>query len=148
MTPAKFRLLLLRFALLPLIFLCAFVGLISLQIHRITESREHTSQATTILLQCNQLLNSLVDEETGVRGYLATHDASFLEPYQSSAARLDGELDELTQSTAQSTILSSEALGIRADFEQFTATNRAIVQSQLSQAEKTTALLEQKQATD
>ena len=67
MTSAQFRLLLLRFALLPLVFLGAFVALISLQVQQITTLRERTAQATTIILQCQHLLNSLMDEETGIR---------------------------------------------------------------------------------
>ena len=93
MTQSEFRLLLLRFALLPLLFLFAFVALISLEVHQIATTRAEGTRATTLLLQADRLLNNLVDEETSIRGYLATGNSSFLEPYQDTASHLHSDLD-------------------------------------------------------
>ena len=148
MTPSKFRLLLLRFALLPLVFLGAFVSLISLQLHQITESRTRTSQATTILLECDRLLNSLVDEETGIRGYLVTQDAAFLEPYHAATSRLPGELHALLDSTANDSVLAAEVPQIQADFTRFDAVNLDLLHSQTRHAEDSASLLQQKEVVD
>ena len=66
MNQSSFRLLLLRFAMLPVLCVALLVGVISLQIHRITAERTQASQATLIVLACDQLLNSLEDGGTGI----------------------------------------------------------------------------------
>ncbi|WP_162525318.1 CHASE3 domain-containing protein [Rariglobus hedericola] len=59
----------------------------------------HT-QAT--LLEINQLLSSLIDTETGQRGYILTGLESYLEPYTRAADGLDKQLDGLRQRFANS----------------------------------------------
>ncbi|MET8413503.1 CHASE3 domain-containing protein, partial [Streptomyces sp. NPDC005195] len=49
-----------------------------------------------------QLETSLVDQETGVRGYVLSADTSFLEPYES------GVRDEATLSARLSTLLTGQ----------------------------------------
>ena len=49
------------------------------------------------LLQINQLLASLVDAETGQRGYILTGLESYLEPYTRAGTRLDMQLARLTR---------------------------------------------------
>jgi CHASE3 domain sensor protein len=46
------------------------------------------------------LLNSLIDAETGQRGYLLTHRANYLEPYESGNARVAEQLQEIRALTA------------------------------------------------
>lgn len=53
------------------------------------------SDTQDTLLQINQLMSSLVDAETGQRGYILTGLESYLEPYTRASARLDAQLTEL-----------------------------------------------------
>src|ERR1700744_4632301 len=147
MTKSQFRLLLLRFALLPLLALCAFIALIRWQMQQITTARAEGSKVTSTILQCNRLLNSLVDEETGVRGYLISGDRSFLEPYHAAAARVNGELDGFAQISGADPDLAQELKAIRSDFERFDAINRALTQPGTT-GNKNDLLLQQKQAMD
>lgn len=148
MTQSEFRLLLLRFALLPLLFLFAFVAVISLQVHQIAVTRAEGTRATTVLLQADRLLNSLVDEETAIRGYLATNNSSFLEPYQDTAAHLHSDLDDLASAVASDQILLVQIAGIRADFDRFDLINRQILQTATAAENPTQLLLRQKEAMD
>ncbi|HEY8932984.1 MAG TPA: CHASE3 domain-containing protein [Rariglobus sp.] len=52
----------------------------------------HTQET---LLEINQLLSSIIDAETGQRGYILTGLDSYLEPYTRAAARLDEQLAQL-----------------------------------------------------
>jgi PAS domain S-box-containing protein len=148
MTQSEFRLLLLRFALLPLLFLIAFGALISVQMHQIATTRAEGTQATKILLQADRLLNSLVDEETAIRGYLATNNSSFLEPYQDTATHLHSDLDDLASAAASNQVLLIQIAGIRADFDRFDLINRQILQTATAQENPTPLLLRQKEAMD
>lgn len=148
MTQSEFRLLLLRFALLPLICVLAFAALTSLVVHQITAMRAEGGRATSLLLQANRLLNSLVDEETGIRGFLATGDSTFLEPYQETATRLHGDLDDFAAQAAPDAALSVQVAGIRADFDRYSLINSQILATAAAHAQTTPLLLRQKETMD
>lgn len=52
---------------------------------------------TPARLAVNELLNGMIDQESGVRGYLLTQDPVFLEPYGSGARRVDTAVAELEE---------------------------------------------------
>ncbi|HEY9248130.1 MAG TPA: CHASE3 domain-containing protein [Rariglobus sp.] len=52
-------------------------------------------QTQAILLEINQLLSSLIDAETGQRGYILTGLETYLEPYTRASSRLDNQLAAL-----------------------------------------------------
>ena len=95
MTESSFRRLLLRFALIPLIAICGFLAVLGFQLRQIALRRLAGSQATTVLLQSDRLQKSVTDEETGIRGYLAAKNPTFLEPYREASARFGGELSKV-----------------------------------------------------
>jgi len=148
MNESAFRRLLLRFSLLPVLILCAFVTVIVFQLHEITQQRSQASQATLIILQCDRLLNSLVDEETGVRGYIISGDRSFLQPYDAAKARVGNELNDLDNLVPDNTPVEQDVRAIRADFEQFAAANERMVEAATKRPHDLTTLLQQKQAMD
>src|SRR5882672_1380021 len=57
----------------------------------------HTHQVRTELAD---LLSQLKDAETGQRGYLITGEDSYLAPYQSALAAIQGTLDDVRKLTA------------------------------------------------
>jgi PAS domain S-box-containing protein len=61
-------------------------------LNRSLQSVDHTDQ---VLDQSGHLLTLLVDMESGTRGYIATGDESFLQPYQEGAKRLEPEYQAL-----------------------------------------------------
>jgi len=148
MTQSEFRLLLLRFALLPIVCLLAFAALTSLEVRHITQTRAQGQRATTTLLNADRLLNSAVDEETSVRGFLATGDSSFLEPYHDTVSRLHGDLDELAAAVAPDASLEAQVAGVRADFDRFDLINHHILEQAAAHENATPLLLRQKEAMD
>ena len=62
---------------------------------RVTETQE-------TLLEINQLLSSVIDAETGQRGYILTGMTSYLEPYTRASAQLDEQLVQLRLRFAES----------------------------------------------
>lgn len=70
------------------------------RIEQATASRQHAAQ---VLMQANALLSALKDAETGQRGYLLTHDDSFLAPYlavRHDIAAYVSNLNTITTSSA------------------------------------------------
>jgi signal transduction histidine kinase len=67
---------------LPLVLAAIGIGLALSANARLTDRRELlVDDIAPAQLAAEQLENALVDEETGVRGYLLTHQSRFLEPY-------------------------------------------------------------------
>ncbi|MFX8871926.1 CHASE3 domain-containing protein, partial [Acinetobacter baumannii] len=57
----------------------------------------HTYQ---VISRSRESLNVLLDVETGVRGYVASKQELFLEPYRQSSDKVDALIDELKTLTA------------------------------------------------
>lgn len=58
--------------------------------------QQYLNRTQQRLLQANSLLKTLVDAETGIRGYSLTKRPEFLEPYNSAIATLPGVLQKLS----------------------------------------------------
>ena len=146
MTELSFRKLLLRFAALPVLCCCAFLIIIGLEIRSIAEYRLIGAQATSILLQSDIVQQSLTDEETGLRGFLASQDNSLLQPYRDGMSRQENELAALKDLTAFDQSLSTKAAQIVDSAHAFNEINKQLLdghppdqnRSLLLQREKTT----------
>jgi PAS domain S-box-containing protein len=148
MTESSFRRLLLRFALIPLILLCGFLAALGFQLREIALRRLAGSQATTVLLESDRLQKSLIDEETGIRGYSAAKDTSFLQPYREASARFGGELSALRNAGAGSPSLSAKIAAISNSYERFNDINQKLLRRNLSDDALPGLLQQQKQAMD
>jgi PAS domain S-box-containing protein len=67
-------------------------------------AQERVEQTNRILLNSNELLNGLLNAETGVRGYALTRRPEFLEPYFLSQEALPKTFDRLKQLVADNTV--------------------------------------------
>jgi PAS domain S-box-containing protein len=148
MTETSFRRLLLRFALVPILSLCAFLTVFGIQLRRIAERRFQAAQATSVLLQSNRLLKSMLDEETGIRGYIGTRDPLFLQPYKEASARFDGELAELSALRPGTPSLSKRIDTVTASSKNFDAINRELLNLSLPNDAVVGLLKQQKQTMD
>jgi PAS domain S-box-containing protein len=148
MTESSFRQLLLRLAYIPILSLLGFLAILGVELREIALLRFAGSQATTILLQSDRLEKSMIDEETGIRGYLAAKNSLFLQPYNEASARFDGELS-LLQSTAYSNpLLNAKVAAISASYKQFNDVNQVLLKDTLSNEPNVDLLRQQKQAMD
>lgn len=75
-----------------------------------SHSRDTIDRATNVLL-------TMVDAETGMRGYIITNNPKFLEPYYAALARLDSQRYELNKLIASTPITAKtlDTLGTRID---------------------------------
>ncbi len=95
MTESSFRQLLLRLAYIPILSLLCFLAILGVELREIALFRLAGAQATTILLQTDSLQKSMIDQETGIRGYLAAKNALFLQPSTEASASFNSELASL-----------------------------------------------------
>jgi PAS domain S-box-containing protein len=131
MTESSFRKLVLRLACVPILSLLALLAILGIELREIALLRFTGAQATTLLLQADDLEKSMIDQETGIRGYLATKNPLFLQPYTKATARFDGELSLLQSSTSHDPTLSAKIATIAASYQQFNNVNQSLLKSSL-----------------
>lgn len=93
----SFRQLLGLGVLLPILLLVAFASVILLNGSKLNQLRQAAADEQRAVSDARIARTSLLDMETGWRGYLLTGDPSYLEPYRSGSSDIAGELDRMVQ---------------------------------------------------
>jgi PAS domain-containing protein len=148
MTESSFRQLLLRLALIPILSLLGFVAILGVELREVALLRFAGSQATTILLQSDRIQKSMIDQETGIRGYLAAKNSLFLQPYNEASARFDGELSLLRSTVSSNPAVTEKIASISASYKHFNDVNQILLKDPLSNEPNVDLLSRQKQAMD
>jgi signal transduction histidine kinase len=79
----------------PLLYQLAFCWLVAEMQGRNAEAQGWASHSKEVLRQAQTVLRSLVDAETGIRGFAATGDPIFTEPYDRATQELPDALQQL-----------------------------------------------------
>jgi signal transduction histidine kinase len=98
--PRRFRRLLLRALLLPVVLLLGLAGVLLWTVEDMAEAHEDVTHSLVTLSRATRVRQLFVDRETGLRGYLLTGDPTFLEPYEWAGELLPKALEELEASLA------------------------------------------------
>jgi PAS domain S-box-containing protein len=91
----RFQQILRRTILLPVLGLLLLSGIFVWQISRLTVAMNAVDHSDQVATRIAKLLRFSVDQETGLRGYQATGDPSFLQPYFDSGAKISPEISAL-----------------------------------------------------
>jgi PAS domain S-box-containing protein len=148
MTESSFRKLLLRLACIPILSLLFFLAILGFELREIELLRFAGAGATTLLLQTDNLQKSMIDEETGIRGYLAAKNAVLLQPYNEASARFDVERSLLQSSASSNLALSTKIAAISASYKHFNDVNQILLKGSLANEPDVDLLNQQKQAMD
>jgi PAS domain S-box-containing protein len=92
---AAYRRLLIRLLALPIATLAVLAVTLVLGFQMVQRSARRVDRADQVIAHANNLFKLMVDEETGLRGFLLTHDSDFLQPYKEASQRLDREFATL-----------------------------------------------------
>lgn len=84
-----------RLIILPLAVLGLLCLVLSYGLRSVEQRSLAVDDADLVISHSNNLIRLMVDEETGLRGYLLTKDPVFLEPFQVADKRLDSEFSAL-----------------------------------------------------
>jgi len=87
--------LLFRLLALPVAALAILALILGYGLERVEESASAIDRADVVTLHGNRLGKLIVDEETGLRGFLLTRNPVFLEPLQSADLQIEPEFDTL-----------------------------------------------------
>jgi PAS domain S-box-containing protein len=87
--------LLFRLLALPVAALAILALILAYGLERVEESAAAIDRADVVTLHGNRLSKLIVDEETGLRGFLLTRNPAFLEPMHSADLQIEPEFDTL-----------------------------------------------------
>jgi PAS domain S-box-containing protein len=93
--PRLYSRLLFRLLVLPVAALAALALILGYGLRRVQESADAVDRADVVTLHANRLIKLIVDEETGLRGYLLVRNPTFLQPLHEADHEIDAEFDTL-----------------------------------------------------
>jgi PAS domain S-box-containing protein len=92
---AAYRRLLVRVLALPIIALALLALTLVFGFRQVQRSARRVDHSDRVIASINNLVRLTVDEETGLRGFLLTHDTRFLEPYQEASQQIKPAFSDL-----------------------------------------------------
>jgi len=93
--PRQYNRLLVRLLALPVAALAVLALILSLDLQDVQQSARAVDHSDLITAHANRLFKLIVDEETGLRGFLLTKDQLFLQPFHEADQQLEPEFDAL-----------------------------------------------------
>jgi PAS domain S-box-containing protein len=92
---AAYRKLLFRLLALPIIALALLAAILVYGFRQVQRGARRVDRADQIIAHANNLIKLMVDEETGLRGFMLTRNPLFLQPYHEATKELDPEFATL-----------------------------------------------------
>ena len=124
---SKFKSLLRRVIVIPMVVTAALAGLLLWESFDLNKSLQWVDHTDQVLDQSARLLKLLVDVETGMRGYLATGDETLLQPYLEGTKRFDSEYRALYELVNDSSPQKQRLEDVRAGYVEWVGyTNKVI----------------------
>jgi len=97
---SRFKSLLRRVIVVPILVTVAFAGLLLWETFDLNRSLQWVDHTDRVLDQSGHLLKLLVDMESAKRGYVVTGDETFLQPYLQGTKKFDPEYQDLYRMVA------------------------------------------------
>ena len=95
METAAYRRLLFRLIVLPIVALALLASILVYGFRQVQRGARRVDRVDQVIAHANNLIKLMVDEETGLRGFMLTKDPIFLQPYREATKDLDPELATL-----------------------------------------------------
>jgi PAS domain S-box-containing protein len=92
---AAYRKLLFRLLALPIIALALLASILVYGFRQVQRGARRVDRADQVIGHANNLMKLMVDEETGLRGFMLTRNPVFLQPYKEATKELDPEFATL-----------------------------------------------------
>jgi PAS domain S-box-containing protein len=93
--PRLYSRLLLRLLALPIAALTVLALILGYGLERIQQSASAVDRADVVILHANRLIKLIVDEETGLRGFLLSRDPAFLRPLHQADQQIEPEFNTM-----------------------------------------------------
>jgi len=124
---SKFKSLLRRVIVVPMVVMAAFAGLLLWEAFDLNSSLQRVDHTDQVLDQSGHLLKLLVDMEVAKRGYVANGDENFLRPYLEGTKKFEPEFQALYQMVADNSSQQMRLRGVYAGYKESEAYDSRII---------------------
>lgn len=146
--PRLYNRLLGRLLGLPVLSLALLALILGYGLQHVERSALWVDHSDRVIAHANDLTKLMVDEETGLRGFLLTADPAFLEPFHAADERLDGEFATLFDLVNDRPDQVARLQRLKATHERWEEDARREIDSRPGRADMKTAMLARKQIMD
>lgn len=119
MNPHELNRLLKQSLLLPVLLLLGLAAVLLVEVRATIRASVFEQQSDQTITGLDGLLTLIVDQETGLRGYQATANPAFLEPYRIAAPQTGQAFDRLNSGFADRPDQQEELAATRSEYEQW-----------------------------
>src|ERR1700748_3030494 len=97
MEPKKFGRILRVSLLIPVLVILAMAAIVGFEVEQLRTALGWVDHTDRVVAEARLTFRSIVDEETGLRGYLLTRRDEFLQPYTEALPHVEEEFAKLPQ---------------------------------------------------
>ena len=137
----RFRTLMRRAVMLPVLGLLVLSGIFILQIYRLQDAMTKVDADDRAMTTVSRFLRHAVDAETGLRGFEVTGDKLFLQPYREALPQTADELRELQRELAADTQQAANVRALQQSFAAWSSFSQQVVQMQAAGSDVQTVAL-------
>lgn len=112
---ATIRRVLLRAILLPIVLMAVLAGSFFWLITSLQDATSWVEYTDQTIAQANQIQSTILDQETGLRGYLLTDQQTFLEPYTRAILKIGPQLDTFATLVRDNPVQGERLAALRAE---------------------------------
>jgi len=131
---------------IPLVLLVSVALILGAQVLRMTTDSRWVDHSDEVLAKTNEVVKQIVDQETGIRGYLVTGDPLFLQPYR-LARPFDG-LDALDRLVDDNPAQRTRVGAVRSRYHAWITAEGDVDHHSLAELQSPAAMLRGKIAMD
>jgi PAS domain S-box-containing protein len=146
--PRQYNRLLARLLVLPVASLAVLALILGFSLQHVQRSALSVDHSDLVIGHTNHLIKLMVDEETGLRGYLLTKDPAFLQPFHEADQKLEPEFDALFALIPRRPDQISRLRSIQAAHQQWEQEAHREIATPPTPAELETNMLLRKQSMD
>jgi PAS domain S-box-containing protein len=144
----QYNRLLIRLLALPVASLTVLALVLGFGLQDVQRSAQLVDQSDLIISHANHLIKLMVDEETGLRGFLLTKDRLFLQPFHEADQQLEPEFDTLFSLLQDRPKQSARLKNLEADHEHWEQMARHEIEAPPDTADMEAHMLLRKQSMD
>ncbi len=127
MEPKKFGRILRVSLLIPVLLILSMAGIVAWEVMQLRTALGWVDHTDRVIAEARLTLRSIVDEETGVRGYLLTRRDDFLQPYNAAVPRVEEQFAKLPPLVADNPEQLSRLQQLRDTYDRWLADSKVML---------------------
>jgi len=127
MEPKKFGRILRISLLIPALVIVAMAGIVGFEVEQLRTALGWVDHTDRVIAEARLTFRSMVDEETGLRGYLITRRDDFLQPYNQAIPRVEEQFAKLPQLVADNPEQLQRVQQLRDSYDKWLAYSKTML---------------------